>query len=84
MLLMLPSRLKYLRSLYHIYVYAQQPLPPGDRPLAVKILLLLLLLLFSEQYSLTIQGDFPRAKQYSEQYSMSIHSDVPRARQYYK
>jgi hypothetical protein len=34
MLLMWPSSLKFLRSLFHTSAYAS--LPPGDSPLAVK------------------------------------------------
>jgi len=31
---MQPSRLKFLRSLFRIYVHALQPLPPGGSPFA--------------------------------------------------
>jgi hypothetical protein len=42
---MLPSRLKFLRSLFHTQVHALQPLPPGDSPFVVKYIIIIIIII---------------------------------------
>ena len=45
MLIMQPSRLKFIRSLFLIYVHKLQPRPPGDSPFAVKFYIILYIII---------------------------------------
>ena len=45
-LLIQPSRLKFLRSLFHIYIiFILQPLAPDDSPLAVKYIIIIVIII---------------------------------------
>jgi hypothetical protein len=54
MLLMSPSRLKFLRSVVHIYVHALLPLPPGDSQFEVKFMIMIIISLVTGLFFLVI------------------------------